>query len=63
MLLNESGLFTPDIIKRQIAHAEEDGVRAAYNESIRSREAPYPQVPEFPAVVLVANSTGVGCLW
>ncbi|MDR1649028.1 MAG: tyrosine-type recombinase/integrase [Synergistaceae bacterium] len=30
-LLNESGLFTPDIIERQLAHAEEDGVRAAYN--------------------------------
>ena len=29
--LNESGLFPPDAIERQLAHAERDSVRAAYS--------------------------------
>lgn len=30
-ILNESGLFKPDIIERQLAHVEEYKVRAEYN--------------------------------
>ena len=30
-ILNESGLFAPDIVERQLAHAEKNAVRAAYN--------------------------------
>ncbi len=30
-ILNESGLFAPDVIERQLAHAERNKVRAAYN--------------------------------
>lgn len=30
-LLNESGRWSPDAIERQLAHAEGDEVRAAYN--------------------------------
>lgn len=30
-ILNESGLFNPDAIERQLAHAERNAVRAAYN--------------------------------
>ncbi|SUO96130.1 tyrosine-type recombinase/integrase [Suttonella ornithocola] len=30
-ILNESGLFNPDAIERQLAHAESNAVRAAYN--------------------------------
>ena len=29
--LNESGLFSPDAIERQLAHGEKNEVRAAYN--------------------------------
>jgi integrase len=29
--LNEVGHFMPDVIERQLAHMERDGVRAAYN--------------------------------
>jgi len=29
-LLNESGLFNPDAIERQLAHMENNGVRRAY---------------------------------
>ena len=32
-ILNESGKFNPDAIERQLAHAERDEVRAAYNRS------------------------------
>ena len=32
-VLNESGKFLPDAIERQLAHAERNGVRAAYNRS------------------------------
>ena len=30
-ILNESGKWNPDAIERQLAHAEKDQVRAAYN--------------------------------
>jgi len=30
-LLNESGEWNPDAIERQLAHAERDTIRAAYN--------------------------------
>lgn len=30
-ILNESGLFIPDVIERQLAHIEKNAVRAAYN--------------------------------
>jgi integrase len=30
-LLNESGLFRPDVIERQLAHCERNAVRGAYN--------------------------------
>ncbi|MDR2175589.1 MAG: site-specific integrase, partial [Synergistaceae bacterium] len=30
-ILNGSGLFAPDVIERQLAHAERNAVRAAYN--------------------------------
>lgn len=30
-IMNESGLFNPDAIERQLAHADENEVRAAYN--------------------------------
>ena len=30
-ILNESGLFTPDAIERQLAHAEQNKIRDAYN--------------------------------
>ncbi len=30
-ILNESGLFAPDAIERQLAHTEKNAVRAAYN--------------------------------
>ena len=30
-ILNESGLWRPDAIERQLAHVPGDGVRAAYN--------------------------------
>ncbi len=30
-ILNESGLFAPDVIERQLAHVEKNEVRAAYN--------------------------------
>lgn len=30
-ILNESGLFSPDVIERQLAHIEKNEVRAAYN--------------------------------
>ena len=30
-VLNESGLWTPDAIERQLSHSPEDDVRAAYN--------------------------------
>lgn len=30
-ILNESGLFAPDVIERQLAHTEKNAVRAAYN--------------------------------
>ncbi len=31
VVLNESGLFAPDVIERQLAHAERNTVRASYN--------------------------------
>lgn len=30
-ILNERGKFRPDVIKRQLAHCERNGVRASYN--------------------------------
>ncbi|MBI2801226.1 MAG: hypothetical protein HYX63_13275 [Gammaproteobacteria bacterium] len=30
-VLNESGLFSPDIIERQLAHKEQNEIRAAYH--------------------------------
>jgi integrase len=30
-IMNESGLFRPDVIERQLAHCERDEVRGAYN--------------------------------
>lgn len=30
-VLNESGLWSPDAIERQLAHSPDDSVRAAYN--------------------------------
>ncbi len=30
-ILNESGLFAPDVIERQLAHIDKNAVRAAYN--------------------------------
>ena len=30
-MLNESGLFRPDVVERQLAHCERDEVRGAYN--------------------------------
>jgi integrase len=32
-VLNESGLFRPDVIERQLAHCERNGVRGAYNKA------------------------------
>ena len=37
-LLNESGLFHPDAIERQLAHVEQNKVRAAYDRSIHWEE-------------------------
>ena len=30
-VLNESGLWRPDVVERQLAHVEDNKVRAAYN--------------------------------
>jgi hypothetical protein len=36
--LNESGLFRPDVIERQLAHVERNQVRSAYNAALYLKE-------------------------
>ncbi|GLK84654.1 tyrosine-type recombinase/integrase [Ancylobacter defluvii] len=37
-ILNESGLFRPDVIERQLAHVPQNEVRAAYNRALYIKE-------------------------